>query len=174
MQHNAKECWLWMKKVNYFVSLWEGERDLLESTKMDFLWDLEWTKLNNALGGDFHKEYLSLWISWSECDDIFVGVWHAECPIYQASTRECGPLLQSCAKAMMWRVCHVTLMVWRMPRHLLTRFDKSSDLWYTSSIWPYAGRAQSMYSYGTEIWLMSLAPTNEESLCLNEENTLIG
>ncbi len=26
-----------------------------------------------------------------------------------------------------------------MPRHLLTRFDESSDLWYTSSIWPWPG-----------------------------------
>jgi hypothetical protein len=39
-----------------------------------------------------------------------------ECPVYQASTRECSPLLQSCARAMMWRACHVTLMMWRMPR----------------------------------------------------------
>ncbi len=34
----------------------------------------------------------------------FVGVWRAKCPIYQASTRECSPLLQSCARAMMWWV----------------------------------------------------------------------
>jgi hypothetical protein len=26
------------------------------------------------------------------------------------------------------QVCHVTLMVWHMPRHLLTRLDELSDL----------------------------------------------
>ncbi len=73
--------------------------------------------------------------------------------MYQASTRECSPLLQSCARAMMWRMCHVTLMVWRMPRHLLTRFDKSSDLWYTSSVWP-SCRARPKYVL---VWYRDLA-----------------
>ena len=59
-----------------------------------------------------------------------------------------------------------------MPRHLLRWFAESSGLWYTSGIWPYAGRAQSTYLYGTEIWLTSLAPTNEESSWLNEEKNL--
>ncbi len=40
-----------------------------------------------------------------------------------------------------------------MPHHLLTRFDKSSGLWYTSSVWPYAGCARSTYFYSTVIWL---------------------
>ncbi len=60
-----------------------------------------------------------------------------------------------------------------MPRHLLMRFDEASGLWYTSSVWPYAGHTQSTYLRGTEIWHMSLAPTNEESAWLNEEKTLI-
>ena len=40
MQHDRKECWNlksgW-KKFTTFASLWEGKRDLLESTKMDFM-----------------------------------------------------------------------------------------------------------------------------------------
>jgi hypothetical protein len=36
--------------------------------------------------------------------NILVGVWRAECPVYQVSTRECSSLLQSCDMAMMWRV----------------------------------------------------------------------
>ncbi len=90
-----------MKKLNVVVGGWKG---FAREHQHGFLWDLEWTKLNDALGGDFHREYLLLQVSWSECDDIFVGVWRAECQIYQASTRECSPLLQSCARAMMWQV----------------------------------------------------------------------
>ncbi len=36
-QHNGRSARTWMKRVlTTFVSLWEGEKDLLESTKMDF------------------------------------------------------------------------------------------------------------------------------------------
>jgi hypothetical protein len=38
MQHDGKECSdLDEKKFTIFMSLWEGKRDLLESTKMDFM-----------------------------------------------------------------------------------------------------------------------------------------
>ncbi len=47
-----------------------------------------------------------------------------------------------------------------------------SGLWYTFSIWPYAGHAQSRYLYGTEIWLRTLAPAIEELAWLNEEKNL--
>jgi hypothetical protein len=37
MQHDRRSAQTWMKRVlTTFVSLWEGEKDLLESTKMDF------------------------------------------------------------------------------------------------------------------------------------------
>jgi len=37
MQHDGRSARTWMKRVlTTFVSLWEGEKDLLESTKMDF------------------------------------------------------------------------------------------------------------------------------------------
>jgi len=37
MQHNGRSARTWMKRVlTTFVSLWEGEKDLLESTKMNF------------------------------------------------------------------------------------------------------------------------------------------
>ena len=32
------------------------------------------------------------------------------------------------ARVMMWQIRHVTLMMWRVPCHLLTRFDESSGL----------------------------------------------
>jgi len=36
-QHNVRSSQTWMKRVlTTFLSLWEGEKDLLESTKMDF------------------------------------------------------------------------------------------------------------------------------------------
>ncbi len=36
-QHDGRSARTWMKRVlTTFVSLWEGEKDLLESTKMDF------------------------------------------------------------------------------------------------------------------------------------------
>ncbi len=36
-QHDGRSAWTWMKRVlTTFVSLWEGKKDLLESTKMDF------------------------------------------------------------------------------------------------------------------------------------------
>ncbi len=44
-----------------------------------------------------------------------------------------------------------------------------SGLRYTSRVWPWSGTPKSTYSYHTEIWLTSLAPTNEESSWLNEE-----
>ncbi len=37
MQHDERSAEVWMKKLITFVSLCEGERDLLESTKMDFM-----------------------------------------------------------------------------------------------------------------------------------------
>ncbi len=37
-QHDGKECSdLDEKKFTTFMSLWKGEKDLLESTKMDFM-----------------------------------------------------------------------------------------------------------------------------------------
>jgi len=37
MQHDRRSARTWMKRVfTTFLSLWEGEKDLLESTKMDF------------------------------------------------------------------------------------------------------------------------------------------
>ncbi len=37
-QHDGRSARTWMKRVlTTFVLLWEGEKDLLESTKMDFL-----------------------------------------------------------------------------------------------------------------------------------------
>ncbi len=37
MQHDGRSARTWMKRVfTIFVLLWEGEKDLLESTKMDF------------------------------------------------------------------------------------------------------------------------------------------
>ena len=42
-----------------------------------------------------------------------------------------------------------------VPHHLLKRFNESSGLGYTSSVWPCAGCAQSLYFYNTEIWLTS-------------------
>jgi len=36
-QHDGRSARTWMKRfLTTFVSLWEGEKDLLESTKMDF------------------------------------------------------------------------------------------------------------------------------------------
>ena len=36
-QHDGRSAQTWMKRVlTTFVLLWEGEKDLLESTKMDF------------------------------------------------------------------------------------------------------------------------------------------
>ena len=36
-QHDGRSARTWMKRVlTTFVSLWEGEKDLLESTKIDF------------------------------------------------------------------------------------------------------------------------------------------
>jgi len=36
-QHDGRSARTWMKRVlTTFVSLWEGKKDLLESTKMDF------------------------------------------------------------------------------------------------------------------------------------------
>jgi hypothetical protein len=36
-QHNGRSARTWMKRIlTTFVLLWEGEKDLLESTKMDF------------------------------------------------------------------------------------------------------------------------------------------
>jgi hypothetical protein len=36
-QHDGRSARTWMKRVlTTFVLLWEGEKDLLESTKMDF------------------------------------------------------------------------------------------------------------------------------------------
>ena len=40
---------IWMKKFTTFVSLWEGERDLLESTKMDFIRLINESKLTMLL-----------------------------------------------------------------------------------------------------------------------------
>ncbi len=56
-----------------------------------------------------------------------------------------------------------------MPRHHLPRFDKSSGLDTRLASGLCAGRAQSTYCMVQRYWLMSLAPTNEESAWLNEE-----
>ena len=35
--HDGRSARIWMKKLTTFVLLWEGKKDLLESTKMDVM-----------------------------------------------------------------------------------------------------------------------------------------
>ena len=56
-----------------------GRKGLLESTKMDFMR----LRLNDALGGDFHREYLSIRLD----PDVLV------CPIPSTYVEMCSPVL---------------------------------------------------------------------------------
>jgi hypothetical protein len=58
-------------------------------------------------------------------------------------------------------------------KHDLTTGTRQEDTGCPISIVLAATSDESRYSYSTENWLTSLAPTNEESSWLNEEKNLI-
>jgi hypothetical protein len=60
-----------------------------------------------------------------------------------------------------------------MPRCYLPRFVELSGLDTRLASGLCAGRAQSTYCTVQRYWLMSLAPTNKDSVWLNEGKTLI-
>ena len=68
---------------------------------MDFMRLRNESKTNDDIGGDFHRDYLSIRISLLE--------W--KCRSVRVTSAYVGmqSLLQSCVKAMMWRVPHITI-----------------------------------------------------------------
>jgi len=48
------------KSLTNFGVIVGGRKGFAREHPNKFLWDLKWTTLNDALGGDFHREYLSI------------------------------------------------------------------------------------------------------------------
>ena len=77
-----------------------GQKGFAREHQNGFLWDLKWTILNDALGGDFHREYLSIRLD----PDVLV------CPIPSTYVEMHSPVLEPAVLrygddvAMMWRV----------------------------------------------------------------------
>jgi hypothetical protein len=127
-----------MKKVLFFALLWEGKRDLLESTNMDFMRPrneptLTMLSMEISTESIYRSKYLcrSGCIRVSNVSSAYVGM--------QSSTA----------------VLHWGNDVAYMPRHHLPRFDELSGLDTHLASGLCAGRTQSTYVYSTEIWLTS-------------------
>jgi hypothetical protein len=71
MQHDGRSARIGWKEFNYFCQCDGRAKGFAREHQNGFLWDLDWTTLNDALSGDFHREYLSIWLD----SDVLV------CPI---------------------------------------------------------------------------------------------
>ncbi len=103
------------------MSLWEGKRDLLESTKMDFMRLRNESKLTMLLG-----EISTESIYWSKylCRSVTRGV--SDIPSAYAGIQSSTAVLQY-GDDVASMPCHPDDVAC-MPHHLLTRFDESFGL----------------------------------------------
>jgi hypothetical protein len=91
MQHDGRRAEPWMKKVTTFASLWESKRDLLESTKMDFMRLRNESKLTMLLVEiSTESIYWSKYLSQSGC----VGVSDVHVPSAYAGMQSSAAVLQ--------------------------------------------------------------------------------
>jgi hypothetical protein len=149
MQHDGRRAEPWMKKVTVFCVAVGGRKGFAREHQNWFFRRLRNESTLTMLLVEISTE--SIYRYEYLCRSGCVGV--SDVPSAHVG-------MQSSTAVLQWgndvaSMPHHPDDVACMPHHLLTRFDESSGLWYTSSVWPYAGHAQSTYFYSTEIWLTS-------------------